>query len=103
MRMQAWFTILFSYPLFYQEFTSDIYKRYFVGTMANDTAFVTATYAAMVPEPHGPELELMDTTDFFKIPCPKAYISLTQVDGNPFTLVRLILVGLSVVLYKTPV
>ena len=82
--MQAWFTILFSYPLFYQEFTQDIYKRYFVETMGNDTAFVTATYAAMVPEPHGPELELMDTTDFFKIPCPKAYISLTQVDGNPF-------------------
>ena len=78
MRMQAWFTILFSYPLFYQEFTSDIYRDYFVNTMANDTAFVTATYTAMVPEPHGPEIQQMDTTAFFQIPMPKAYISLTK-------------------------
>ena len=57
--LQAWFTILYSYPLFYQEFNIDLYKNYFINTMANDSAFVTATYAAMVP-------------------IPKAYISLTK-------------------------
>ena len=78
MHLQAWFTILFSYPLFYQEFNIDIYKNYFVNTMANDSAFVTTTYAAMVPEPHGPEFQQQDTTKFFQIPMPKAYISLTK-------------------------
>jgi len=76
--LQAWFTILYSYPLFYQEFNIDLYKNYFINTMANDSAFVTATYAAMVPEPHGPEFEQQDTTKFFQLPIPKAYISLTK-------------------------
>lgn len=76
--MQALFTIMFSYPLFYQEFNIDVYKDYFVNTMANDTALIDATYALMVPEPHGPEVQLMDMTKFFQIPMPKAYISLTK-------------------------
>ncbi len=76
--MQALFTIMFSYPLFYQEFNIEVYKDYFVNTMANDTALIDGTYALMVPEPHGPEVQVMDTTKFFQIPMPKAYISLTQ-------------------------
>ena len=65
-------------PLFYQEFNIEVYKDYFVNTMANDTALIDGTYALMVPEPHGPEVQVMDTTKFFQIPMPKAYISLTQ-------------------------
>ncbi|CAL5223914.1 g6512 [Coccomyxa viridis] len=75
---QALFTIMFSYPLFYQEFNIEVYKDYFTNTMANDTALIDGTYALMVPEPHGPEVQVMDTTQFFQIPMPKAYISLTQ-------------------------
>ena len=76
--LQALFTIMFSYPLFYQEFNIEVYKDYFVNTMANDTALIDATYALMVPEPHGPEVQLMDMSKFFQIPMPKAYISLTK-------------------------
>ncbi len=76
--VQALFTIMFSYPLFYQEFNIEVYKDYFTNTMANDTALIDGTYALMVPEPHGPEVQVMDTTQFFQIPMPKAYISLTQ-------------------------
>ena len=76
--MQALFTIMFSYPLFYQEFNIEVYKDYFVNTMANDTALIDGTYALMVPEPHGPEVQEMDTSKFFTIPMPKAYISLTK-------------------------
>ena len=46
--------------------------------MANDTALVDGTYAFMVPEPLGPELQQLDTTQFFQIPMPKAFITFTQ-------------------------
>ena len=72
------FTLLFSYPLFYQEFNIDLYREYFVNTMANDTALIDTTYALMVPEPHGPEVQQMDTTQFFQIPMPKAFVTLTK-------------------------
>jgi hypothetical protein len=38
--LQAWFSLLFSYPLFYQQFTLDLYQNFMVNTNADDTAFV---------------------------------------------------------------
>ncbi|CAK0738454.1 hypothetical protein CVIRNUC_001045 [Coccomyxa viridis] len=78
---QAFFTITFSYPFFYQVCNRDVYRTYFVNTAANNTAFVTATYAGLVPEPHGPEMQTQNTTAFFQIPVPKAFVLGTQDVG----------------------
>lgn len=72
--MQAWFSLLFSYPLFYQQFTIDLYRGWMVNSAASNTALVEATYQMMVPEPKGPELTTLDTSTFFTIAKPKAYI-----------------------------
>ena len=79
--LQAFFTITFSYPFFYQVCNRDVYRTYFVNTAANNTAFVTATYAGLVPEPHGPEMQTQNTTAFFQIPVPKAFVLGTQDVG----------------------
>ncbi|CAL8463657.1 g3191 [Coccomyxa elongata] len=71
---QAWFSLLFSYPLFYQQFTIDLYRGWMVNSVASNDALVQATYKMMVPEPHGPELATLDTSKFFTISKPKAFI-----------------------------
>lgn len=72
--VQAWFSLLFSYPLFYQQFTIDLYRGWMVNSAANNDALVQATYKMMVPEPKGPELTALNVSAFFSISKPKAYI-----------------------------
>ena len=55
---QAFFTLIYSYPMFYQELSNEVFRDLFINTRKNDAAFVKETYKLLVPEPHGPELQV---------------------------------------------
>jgi pimeloyl-ACP methyl ester carboxylesterase len=75
---QAFFSILFSYPFFSQQCSPDLYRNFLVNTRKDQDVFVQQTYSLLVPEPHGPECEVMDTTAFFTLSKPKAFLLGTQ-------------------------
>ena len=56
--LQAFFTLIYSYPMFYQELSNEVFRDLFINTRKNDAAFVEETYKLLVPEPHGPELQV---------------------------------------------
>ena len=56
--LQAFFTLIYSYPMFYQELSNEVFRDLFINTRKKDAAFVAETYKLLVPEPHGPELQV---------------------------------------------
>lgn len=83
---QAFFTVLFSYPFFSQQCSMNVWRDILVNTRRDDAVFVQETYSQLVPEPHGPEYQPMDTSAFFRTPTPKAFLWATQdisLGGDP--------------------
>lgn len=74
----AFFTLIYSYPMFYQELSNEVFRDLFINTRKNDAAFVEETYKLLVPEPHGPELQKVNATTFYTIPMPKAFINMNH-------------------------
>ena len=56
--LQAFFTLIYAYPMFYQELSDAVFKTLFINTRKEDTTFVEETYRLLVPEPHGPEIQV---------------------------------------------
>ena len=54
----------------------DVWRGVFINTRSADLAFAQQTYSLLVPEPHGPQHEEVDTALFFTLPVPKIYILL---------------------------